>query len=106
MFMQKMELYRDNGQWVTFLFSAHPSCMDYSAELAMRAKNTHWQCIDCKTCCICFDPGEAVSTTLSLLWLSLKTSRTLLPYKTWFCPFFCLQEPIYKVLVIFLLFGN
>lgn len=38
---------------------AHPSCMDYSPELAMRAKNTHWQCIDCKTCCICFDPGEA-----------------------------------------------
>ena len=31
-----------------------------------------------------------------------QTSRTVLPHKTWFCPFFCLQEPIYKVLVIFL----
>ena len=56
---------------MAFLFSAHPSCMDYSAELAMRAKNTHWQCIDCKTCCICFDPGEAVSMTFFPLTLCI-----------------------------------
>ena len=30
----------------------------------------------------------------------LKTSRTVLAYKTWFCLFFCLQEPIHDVLVI------
>ena len=29
------------------------------------------------------------------------TSRTILAYKTWFCLFFCLQEPIFNVLVIF-----
>ena len=29
------------------------------------------------------------------------TSRTVLAYKMWFCPFFCLQEPIFNVLVIF-----
>ncbi|XP_045160400.1 histone acetyltransferase KAT6B-like [Mercenaria mercenaria] len=38
---------------------AHPSCMNYAPELAARARNTAWQCIDCKTCCICADPGEA-----------------------------------------------
>ncbi|KAL4236641.1 hypothetical protein ACF0H5_005026 [Mactra antiquata] len=38
---------------------AHPSCMNYSPALASRARNTHWQCIDCKTCCICSDPGDA-----------------------------------------------
>lgn len=32
---------------------AHPSCMDYSEELAERALNSPWQCMDCKTCCIC-----------------------------------------------------
>ncbi|XP_060578958.1 uncharacterized protein LOC132735935 isoform X2 [Ruditapes philippinarum] len=31
----------------------HPSCMDYSEELAERALNSPWQCMDCKTCCIC-----------------------------------------------------
>ncbi|KAK2176405.1 hypothetical protein NP493_664g02049 [Ridgeia piscesae] len=37
---------------------AHPSCMDYSEELAARAKNSPWQCIDCKTCFICEDSGD------------------------------------------------
>lgn len=32
---------------------AHPSCLDYSEELAKRALNSPWQCMDCKTCCIC-----------------------------------------------------
>ncbi|XP_052255791.1 histone acetyltransferase KAT6B-like isoform X2 [Dreissena polymorpha] len=32
---------------------AHPSCMDYSPELAQRALNSPWQCMDCKTCCMC-----------------------------------------------------
>ncbi|XP_052777515.1 histone acetyltransferase KAT6B-like [Mya arenaria] len=32
---------------------AHPSCMDYSEELANRALHSPWQCMDCKTCCIC-----------------------------------------------------
>ena len=27
-------------------------------------------------------------------------SRTVLAYKTWFCLFFCLQEPIFYALVI------
>lgn len=34
---------------------AHPSCMDYSDLLASRARMYPWQCIDCKTCCICLD---------------------------------------------------
>lgn len=38
---------------------AHPSCMDYTKDLAERAYRTDWQCIDCKTCCICQDPGDA-----------------------------------------------
>lgn len=40
---------------------AHPSCMNYSQALAARARNTAWQCIDCKICCICTDPGGADS---------------------------------------------
>ncbi|XP_025110824.1 histone acetyltransferase KAT6A-like [Pomacea canaliculata] len=37
---------------------AHPSCMDYSDELSMRARKGPWQCIDCKTCYICQDAGD------------------------------------------------
>ncbi|XP_013413244.1 histone acetyltransferase KAT6B [Lingula anatina] len=39
---------------------AHPSCMDYSPELARRARNSPigWQCIDCKTCIVCDDSGD------------------------------------------------
>ncbi|XP_067118416.1 uncharacterized protein [Centruroides vittatus] len=40
---------------------AHPSCMDYSPELAERSRMFPWQCIDCKTCSICEDPGNADS---------------------------------------------
>ncbi|KAK2145445.1 hypothetical protein LSH36_681g02022, partial [Paralvinella palmiformis] len=36
----------------------HPSCMDYSEELAKRARTSPWQCIDCKTCYICEDAGD------------------------------------------------
>lgn len=36
----------------------HPSCMDYSEELAERALNSPWQCMDCKTCCICESPDN------------------------------------------------
>ena len=32
---------------------------------------------------------------------NIKTSRTVLAYKTGFCIFFCLQEPIFNILVIF-----
>ncbi|XP_064605380.1 histone acetyltransferase KAT6B-like [Liolophura sinensis] len=38
---------------------AHPSCMEYSEELAKRARKSPWQCIDCKTCYICDDSGDA-----------------------------------------------
>ncbi len=44
--------------------SAHPSCMDYSADLAERARNSPWQCIDCKTCYVCEDSGDPVSSKL------------------------------------------
>ncbi|XP_077981377.1 histone acetyltransferase KAT6B-like [Glandiceps talaboti] len=38
---------------------AHPSCMNYSAELAVKARMSPWQCFDCKTCFICGDSGDA-----------------------------------------------
>ena len=41
--------------------AAHPSCMDYSEDLAARARTSPWQCIDCKTCYICEDSGDPVS---------------------------------------------
>lgn len=54
------------------LNTAHPSCMDYSEELARRAKNSPWQCIDCKTCFICEDSGDAVR--LSCLGIEIYTT--------------------------------
>ncbi|XP_002730583.1 histone acetyltransferase KAT6B-like [Saccoglossus kowalevskii] len=38
---------------------AHPSCMNYTQELAVRARMSPWQCFDCKTCCVCGDSGDA-----------------------------------------------
>ena len=35
---------------------------------------------------------------------NVKTSRTVLAYKNVVLPFFCLQEPIFNVLVIFFCF--
>jgi hypothetical protein len=39
----------------------HPSCTDMTEELARRASRSPWQCIDCKTCNVCNDSGDAVS---------------------------------------------
>ena len=41
--------------------SGHPSCMNYSEELSRRARNSPWQCIECKTCTICTDSKDDVS---------------------------------------------
>ncbi|CAI9721705.1 histone acetyltransferase KAT6B-like [Octopus vulgaris] len=38
--------------------TVHPSCMDYCEELATKARNSPWQCIECKTCFICDDSGD------------------------------------------------
>uniref|UniRef100_T1JP58 Histone acetyltransferase n=1 Tax=Strigamia maritima TaxID=126957 RepID=T1JP58_STRMM len=40
---------------------AHPSCMDYSADLASRSRMSPWQCMDCKTCYVCADSGDGDS---------------------------------------------
>ncbi|XP_072172577.1 uncharacterized protein [Diadema setosum] len=37
----------------------HPSCMKYSKQLAERSRLSPWQCIDCKTCHVCEDAGDA-----------------------------------------------
>ncbi|XP_067928426.1 uncharacterized protein [Watersipora subatra] len=37
---------------------AHPSCMGYCEVLARRASMGPWQCIDCKTCCLCLESGH------------------------------------------------
>lgn len=64
-FCQKTRDENKQGQPEELLFckdcnaKAHPSCMNYSPELATRARKTSWQCIDCKTCCICSDPDDA-----------------------------------------------
>ncbi|ESO92575.1 hypothetical protein LOTGIDRAFT_120410 [Lottia gigantea] len=43
--------------------TAHPSCMKYSPKLAKKAYKGVWQCIDCKSCCVC-DRGEDATTML------------------------------------------
>lgn len=40
---------------------AHPSCMNYSEELAAKARNSPWQCIDCKVCYVCEGSTDASS---------------------------------------------
>ena len=37
--------------------SAHPSCLGMSQEAGQVASTYSWQCLDCKTCCVCSDPG-------------------------------------------------
>ncbi|KAI1289336.1 Histone acetyltransferase KAT6A [Halotydeus destructor] len=37
---------------------AHPSCMQYSEELATRIRRSPWQCMECKTCANCNDSGD------------------------------------------------
>ncbi|TGZ63717.1 hypothetical protein CRM22_006765 [Opisthorchis felineus] len=32
---------------------AHPTCLDYWPELTERARQSPWQCTDCKTCTVC-----------------------------------------------------
>nr|CAH8856800.1 unnamed protein product [Trichobilharzia regenti] len=32
---------------------AHPTCLDYWPELTERARQSPWQCADCKTCTVC-----------------------------------------------------
>lgn len=41
---------------------AHPSCMDYSPELARKSQLFPWQCMACKICAVCHDPenGECM----------------------------------------------
>ena len=40
-----------------------------SMETAKVAKSYNWQCLECKTCTICEDPGEEVSILLQTHWL-------------------------------------
>lgn len=42
----------------------HPSCLQMNTETAKVAKNYKWQCLECKTCTICEDPGEEVSVNI------------------------------------------
>ncbi|KAH7936231.1 hypothetical protein HPB52_020315 [Rhipicephalus sanguineus] len=37
---------------------AHPSCLNYSAELAAAARLATWQCVDCKTCSGCSSTAD------------------------------------------------
>ncbi|XP_018644171.1 phd finger protein, putative [Schistosoma mansoni] len=34
-------------------FETHPTCLDYWPELTERARQSPWQCSDCKTCTVC-----------------------------------------------------
>ncbi|XP_023225844.1 histone acetyltransferase KAT6B-like isoform X2 [Centruroides sculpturatus] len=43
---------------------AHPSCLNYSPELAARLLNSRWQCTDCRSCRIC-NRRENIKTMLS-----------------------------------------
>lgn len=37
---------------------AHPSCMEYSPELARKSRLYSWQCMDCKICTVCEDAED------------------------------------------------
>ena len=38
--------------------TVHPSCLGMSNEAASVAVTYCWQCLDCKTCSVCRDPGR------------------------------------------------
>lgn len=63
-FCLKTALSNPNGQPEPLLFckdcqaKAHPSCMNYSEDLAARACRSPWQCSSCKTCHVCNDSGD------------------------------------------------
>ncbi|KAH9583423.1 40S ribosomal protein S3, variant 2 [Schistosoma haematobium] len=40
---------------------AHPTCLDYWPELTERARQSPWQCSDCKTCTVCNSSEYKVS---------------------------------------------
>ena len=46
----------------TFIFSVHPSCMDYSEELTRKIMSMPWQCTNCKTCFFCKQANDDVSS--------------------------------------------
>ena len=37
--------------------AVHPSCLGMSSEAAEMALTYSWQCLECKTCSVCGDPG-------------------------------------------------
>ncbi|KAG1654311.1 Histone acetyltransferase KAT6A [Nymphon striatum] len=42
----------------TCLSRIHQKCLDYNDKLANRCRQYAWQCMNCKTCTICIDPGN------------------------------------------------
>ena len=45
---------------LAFPSTGHPTCLKYSPELVERICTEPWQCIECKTCCLCGEGGNAV----------------------------------------------
>ena len=42
-------------------FKAHPSCLQYSTDLAKKCRQAPWQCMYCKDCCKCDGSGDVES---------------------------------------------
>ena len=42
--------------------SVHPSCLHYPEDLTDRIYKQPWQCIDCKTCFVCVQSDNDVSS--------------------------------------------
>jgi hypothetical protein len=42
-------------------FKAHPSCLQYSVQLAKKCRESPWQCMYCKDCCKCDGSGDVES---------------------------------------------
>ena len=42
------------------MLTAHPSCLELPQEIVPFIKSYAWQCIECKKCVKCMDPGNEV----------------------------------------------
>lgn len=51
--------------WFFFsLFSAHPTCLQFTPNMTASVKKYRWQCIECKSCGICGTSDNDVSSLI------------------------------------------
>ena len=81
--------------------SAHPSCLQFTANMIESVKKYRWQCIECKSCGLCGTSDNDVSTFLFISLFFLTNLSILLQDQLLFCDdcdrgyhMYCLKPPL------------